>query len=86
LYSFLDTGFRDKEAAGEIREVLEKSAGTLKVWMGEKQGQDSGLGKSAKVNVAMLCVEVLSWLVGMKDMPLDDQGYETMSEGVKGDV
>lgn len=66
-YNWLDTAFRDDALANETRGALENVAGALKLWMSGAQGQNSGLGKNVKCEIAMLCVEVLSWLVGMRD-------------------
>jgi len=79
-YTFLDVAFQDKEAANEIRLVLENVAGALKVWTSEKQSKNTGLGQRAKINIATLCVDVFAWLVGMNGEWQDDQGYVTMSD------
>ena len=65
-YNWLETAFRDNTLANETRGALENVSGSLKLWMSGKQGRNSGLGKNVKCEVAMLCVEVLSWLVGMR--------------------
>ncbi|KFY87372.1 hypothetical protein V498_07202 [Pseudogymnoascus sp. VKM F-4517 (FW-2822)] len=65
-YNWLDTAFRDNALANETRGALENVAGGLKLWMSGSQGKNSGLGKNVKCEIAMLCVEVLSWLVGMR--------------------
>jgi hypothetical protein len=66
MYNFLDAAFRDKDVANDIRDVLENFAGTLKIWIGQKHIDNSGLEKEAMVNVASLCLEVFNWLIGMK--------------------
>lgn len=66
-YNWLDTAFRDNALANETRGELENVAGALKLWMSGTQGRNSGLGKNVKCEIAMLSVEVLSWLVGMRD-------------------
>jgi len=66
MYNFLDAAFRDKDVANDIRDVLEDFAGTLKIWIGQKHSDNSGLEKEAMVNVASLCLEVFNWLIGMK--------------------
>ncbi|OBT95182.1 hypothetical protein VE01_07614 [Pseudogymnoascus verrucosus] len=66
-YNWLDTAFRDNALENETRGALENVAGALKLWMSGTQGRNSGLGKNVKCEIAMLCVDVLSWLVGMRD-------------------
>jgi hypothetical protein len=66
-FNWLDTVFRDKTLANETRGELENVSGALKLWMSGKQGRNIGLGKNVKCEIAALCVEVLSWLVGMRD-------------------
>ena len=80
-YQLLDTAFRNKALADETRELLENVSGALKLWTAGKRGRNSGLGKKLKCEIVMLSVDVLSWLVGVRDGPLDDPGYGSMSDG-----
>jgi hypothetical protein len=73
MYSFLAVAFQDKDVANEIRDVLENVAGALKIWMGRKQSENSGLEKEAMANVATLCVDVFNWLVGISGECSDGQ-------------
>lgn len=77
-YNLLATAFEDKSLAGETRRALENVASTLKLWVGGENGTSSGLDRHSRGEVAMLCIKVLRWLVGMS---VDDQGYGSMSDG-----
>ncbi len=80
-YNLLDVAFQDKILSNQTRGVLENVARALKLWVSGKQGRNSALGNDVKGKIAMLCVKVLRWLVGMRDESLDDQGYWSMSHG-----
>jgi hypothetical protein len=80
-YTLLDTVFQDRALASENREVLEEAAGALKLWASGKLGKNGGVSKKVKYEIAMLSVDVLSWLVGLRGKPLHDPGYGSMSEG-----
>jgi len=73
MYHFLATVFHDKEVANETRDVLENVARTLKIWIGRKESENSGLEKEAMSNVATFCVNVFNWSVGMSSDCSDGQ-------------
>jgi hypothetical protein len=80
-YTLLDTVFRDKALVDETREAMEAVSGALKLWASGKLGKNDGVSKKAKYEIAMLSVDVLSWLVGLRRKPIHDPGYGSMSEG-----
>ena len=80
-YVLLDAVFRDRPVDLETRGVLENISGPLKIWISGTRGRNCGLGTKVRSEIAKLSVDVLSWLVGMRDKPLDDPGYGSMSDG-----
>jgi hypothetical protein len=60
---------------------MEAVSGALKLWASGKLGKNDGVSKKAKYEIAMLSVDVLSWLVGLRRKPIHDPGYGSMSEG-----
>ena len=56
-------------------QALERLAGSLRIWIGSKDGEKSGLKREIKKEMVGKCLEITKQIVGMKDM-----GYETMSE------
>jgi hypothetical protein len=55
--------------------ALEKLAGRLRIWIGGKDGEKSGLDKEAKRAMVERCLDITKHIVGM-----EDAGYESMSE------
>jgi hypothetical protein len=56
--------------------ALEKLAGNLRIWIGSKEGEKSGLDKEVKRSLVERCLSITKRIVGMEK----DAGYETMSE------
>jgi hypothetical protein len=54
---------------------LEKLAGRLRIWIGGKDGEKSGLDKEVKRAMVERCLDITKRIVGM-----EDAGYESMSE------
>ncbi|KAG9248802.1 hypothetical protein BJ878DRAFT_476163 [Calycina marina] len=63
----------------ECSKALERLAGSLRIWIGSKQGEKSGLSRQVKMNMIMKCISITKRIVGMRDA-----GYESMSEGEAG--
>jgi hypothetical protein len=55
--------------------ALERLAGGLRVWIGSKDGEKSGLYREAKRDIVDRCIRVTRRVVGMQDA-----GYESMSD------
>jgi len=55
--------------------ALERLAGSLRIWIGSKDGQTSGLDKEIKRDMVGRCLDITKHILGMKDA-----GYESMSE------
>jgi hypothetical protein len=55
--------------------ALERMAGHLRIWIGSKEGEKSGLDRKTKRKMVERCLEITKRIVGM-----EDAGYETMSE------
>jgi hypothetical protein len=55
--------------------ALERMAGNLRIWIGSKEGEKSGLDRKTKRKMVERCLEITKRIVGM-----EDAGYETMSE------
>ncbi|KAF4637776.1 hypothetical protein G7Y89_g295 [Cudoniella acicularis] len=56
---------------------LEKLAGSLRIWIGGKDGEKSGLEKEIKRDMVEKCLSITKRIIGMEE----DAGYESMSEG-----
>jgi len=61
--------------ATECSRALERLAGSLRIWIGSKEGEKSGLDREIKKDMVSRCLDITKRIVGMKDA-----GYETMSE------
>ena len=61
--------------ATECSKALERLAGSLRIWIGSKEGEKSGLDRQIKKDLVGRCLDITRRIVGMKDA-----GYETMSE------
>ncbi|KAJ9133422.1 hypothetical protein NKR23_g10725 [Pleurostoma richardsiae] len=74
LYAVLDVVFKDRGVATSHKELCEKVAGMLRVWVRQQQEAEgsssntksTGLGNMREKSVAGLCVGVLEWLVGIE--------------------
>lgn len=55
--------------------ALERLAGSLRIWIGSKDGQKSALDKETKKDLVGRCLAITKRIVGMKDA-----GYESMTE------
>ncbi|KAH8593371.1 hypothetical protein B0O99DRAFT_688586 [Bisporella sp. PMI_857] len=60
--------------------ALEQLAGSLRIWIGSKNGEQSGLKREIKKEMVARCLEITKRIVGMKDA-----GYESMSEDDNGE-
>jgi hypothetical protein len=61
--------------AATCTKALERLAGNLRVWIGSKDGEKSGLDRETKREIVERCLDITKQVVGMKDA-----GYESMSE------
>lgn len=55
--------------------ALERLAGSLRVWIGSRDGEKSGLDREAKRDIVDRCLKITRRVVGMQDA-----GYESMSD------
>jgi hypothetical protein len=55
--------------------TLERLAGSLRIWIGSKDGEKSGLDREAKRDIVERCLKITKRMVGMQDA-----GYESMSD------
>jgi hypothetical protein len=63
-------------AAGECRRALENLAGTLRIWIGGRNGVGSDLSRDTKERVVEQCLAVTKQCLGIEM----DPGYQSMSE------
>jgi hypothetical protein len=56
--------------------ALERLAGNLRIWVGGKDGEKSGLDKEIKKEMVERCLSITKRIIGMEK----DAGYETTSE------
>jgi hypothetical protein len=56
--------------------ALERLAGKLRIWIGAKEGEASGLGTKERIELVSRCVKVTRKVVGMDR----NAGYESMSD------
>ncbi|TVY85037.1 Sterol regulatory element-binding protein [Lachnellula suecica] len=61
--------------------ALERLAGNLRIWIGGRGGEKSGLNKEVKQEMVERCLSITKRIVGMEK----DAGYETMSEEETGE-
>ncbi|TVY42849.1 Sterol regulatory element-binding protein [Lachnellula subtilissima] len=61
--------------------ALEKLAGNLRIWVGGKDGEQSGLDKDIRKEMVERCLGTTKRIIGMEK----DAGYETMSEDETGE-
>lgn len=61
--------------AASCTRSLERLAGSLRIWIGSKDGQKSGLNREIKKDMVARCLKITKRVVGMKDA-----GYESMTE------
>ena len=66
--------------AGSCNRALERLAGGLRIWIGGKEGEKSGLQMHVRKALVDRCLGVTRRVVGMER----DAGYESMSEGEEG--
>jgi len=62
--------------AADCSRSLERLAGTLRIWIGGKGSENSGLKNEVKRSLVERCLTVTKRIVGMEK----DAGYETMSD------
>ncbi|PQE08156.1 hypothetical protein CJF31_00008246 [Rutstroemia sp. NJR-2017a BVV2] len=62
--------------ASTCASALEKFAGNLRIWIGGKEGEKSGLETELKKEMVEKCLMITAQAVGMEK----DAGYETMSD------
>ena len=55
--------------------ALERLAGSLRIWIGSRDGEKSGLDREAKRDIVDRCLTITRRVVGMQDA-----GYESMSD------
>jgi len=55
--------------------LLERLAGTLRLWIGSKECMEIGLDREAGHRLVKRCLSVTKWAVSM-----DNNGYESMSD------
>jgi hypothetical protein len=63
------------DIAASSCDSLEILAGVLRIWVGGKAGEESGLGKDTKTALVEKCLDISKRMVGM-----EDAGYESMSD------
>ena len=61
--------------AASCNKALERMAGSLRIWIGGKEGEDMGLSTGERKELVERCLEVTRKVVG-----LEDAGYESMSD------
>jgi hypothetical protein len=61
--------------AASCSRSLERLAGSLRIWIGSKDGQRSGLDREIKKDMVARCLKITKRVVRMKDA-----GYESMTE------
>lgn len=74
-YKLMERIEEHKLVAVSCTRALERLAGYLRIWIGSKAGEKSGLEREVKVKMVGRCMDITKRIVGMKDA-----GYETMSE------
>jgi hypothetical protein len=75
-FKLMRTLSEHKVAALECRRALENLAGTLRIWIGGRNGVGSMLSRSTKEGVVEQCLAVTKQCLGMEG----DAGYASMSE------
>ncbi|TVY92221.1 Sterol regulatory element-binding protein, partial [Lachnellula willkommii] len=69
------------KVATSCTNTLEKLAGNLRIWVGGKHGEQSGLDKDIRKEMVERCLGTTKRIIGMEK----DAGYETMSEDETGE-
>ncbi|TVY48586.1 Sterol regulatory element-binding protein [Lachnellula occidentalis] len=69
------------KVATSCTNALEKLAGNLRIWVGGKDGEQSGLDKDIRKEMVERCQGTMKRIQGMEK----DAGYETMSEDETGE-
>jgi hypothetical protein len=67
--------------ATSCTKALERLAGNLRVWIGSRDGEKSGLDKEAKRDIVDRCLRTTRRVVGMKDAGYESMSDEGISEG-----
>ena len=70
-----------QEAMQKCSQRIENMAGTLRIWIGGREGEKNGLPKKTKEYVVETCLGITKRLVGMDK----DAGYESTSEEEDGE-
>jgi len=76
LFKLIERLHEHEMVAMSCSATLERFAGTLRVWVGGKEGEKSGLDREVKSMLVERCLTIMKKLVGMER----DAGYESMSE------
>jgi hypothetical protein len=67
--------------AASCTRALERLSGSLRIWIGSKDGQTSGLDTEIKKDMVIRCLDITTRIVGMKDAGYESMTEEDISEG-----
>jgi Domain of unknown function (DUF2014) len=79
-FKLIEALVQHQEATQRCLQNLEKTAGMLRIWIGGREGEKSGLPRKTKEHVVETCLDITKRLVVMDR----DSGYESMSEQEEG--
>lgn len=75
LFKLMEAISSHELVAASCSSALERLAGSLRVWIGSRDGEKSGLHREVKRDIVDRCIRVTRRVVGMQDA-----GYESMSD------
>lgn len=75
LFKLMEAISSHELVAASCSLALERLAGSLRVWIGSREGDKSGLDTEAKRDIVDRCLRITRRVVGMQDA-----GYESMSD------
>lgn len=78
-YKLLETILQHDGAEKHCQDSLEALAGSLRIWIGGVEGEQSGVAREIKAVVVERCIAVAKDCVGMAGDDIDT-GYESMSD------
>lgn len=79
-FELMEHIFAHQPVSASCSNSLETLAGNLRIWIGGKEGERSGLEKDVKKDMVERCLKVTKHVIGMVDA-----GYESMSEELEED-
>lgn len=79
LYVLVERIRQHKPASESCSKALERLAGNLRIWIGGKDAEKSGLDVGLKGELVERCLKITKEAVGMEGVGVDD-GYGTMSD------